>query len=251
FNLSYGDGSTVSGQQYLGRQFDGDQAVGAASTYSDSLNSADHPPDGLLGMGYQSISQYNSPPFIQTLIGQKKLTRPVFGFKLADSGSELFMGGVNTKLYTGNFTYAPVTTQAYWQVNMDSVMVKNASVIKTLSTIIDTGTTLIVGDADNVKTLFSKIPGSKDASTTVGTGFYTVPCKSVPTVKFSFGGKAYAIPPDVLNLGRVKSKSPDCVAGIVSGGSDQSFWIIGDVFLKNVYTSFDLGKNRVGFATLK
>lgn len=62
-------------------------------------------------MGYQSISQYNSPPFFQTLVAQKKTTQPVFAFKLSQTGSELFLGGVNTNLYTGVFSYAPVTTQ--------------------------------------------------------------------------------------------------------------------------------------------
>jgi hypothetical protein len=28
------------------------------------------------------------------------------------------------------------------------------------------------------------------------------------------------------------------------------FWVMGDSFLRNVYTVFDLGTNRVGFASL-
>lgn len=31
---------------------------------------------------------------------------------------------------------------------------------------------------------------------------------------------------------------------------DIDFWIVGDVFLQNVYTAWDVGSNRIGFATL-
>ena len=88
------------------------QALGAASTYSTGFALRNFPPDGLLGMGYQSISQYNSPPFFQSLVAQSRTTSPVFAFKFAATGSsELYLGGVNTNLYTGSFSYASVTTQ--------------------------------------------------------------------------------------------------------------------------------------------
>ena len=62
-----------------------------------------------MGMGFQSISVYGAPPPIQTLISQRALTFPMFGFKLASSGSELYLGGVNSKLYKGEFTWVPIT----------------------------------------------------------------------------------------------------------------------------------------------
>ena len=136
---------------------------------------------------------------------------------------------------------------------MDSVTVNSntSPAVLRVSTIIDTGTTLIIGDAANVRRLYAQIPGSKDASKTVGPGYYTVPCSSIPTVKFTFGGTSFSIPPSVFNLGRVSSKSTDCIGGIVSSGTNSNFWIVGDIFLRAVYTVFDLGNNRVGFATLR
>jgi cathepsin D len=67
--------------------------------------------DGLMGMAFQSISVFNAPPVFQTLIYEGVLTSEVFGFKLAASGSELFLGGTNSKLHTGNFTWVPLTNQ--------------------------------------------------------------------------------------------------------------------------------------------
>ena len=135
---------------------------------------------------------------------------------------------------------------------MDSVFVNSATApaLGKLSVIIDTGTTLVIGDEVNVQALYKKIPGAKLAPD-VGPGFYTFPCNSVPTIKVTFGGKSFPIAPSILNLGRVSANSASCVSGLISSGTNMDFWILGDVFMRNVYTQFDLGNNRVGFATLK
>lgn len=39
-----------------------------------------------------------------------------------------------------------------------------------------------------------------------------------------------------------------CVSGFV-GSDSYSFFILGDVFMRKYYTVFDMGNNRVGFAT--
>lgn len=64
-----------------------------------------------MGMAFQSISAYNATPVFQTMVSRGQADVPVFSFKLAASGSELYLGGANSALYTGNFTYTPVTEQ--------------------------------------------------------------------------------------------------------------------------------------------
>ena len=140
--------------------------------------------------------------------------------------------------------------QGYWQILLQKVAANGKASVTNAQAVIDTGTTLIIGDTKDVKAFYASIPGAQDASSTVGPGYYTFPCASVPTVSFTFGGKAFNIATSLFNLGRVSQGSSKCVGPVV-GSSGFSFWVVGDVFLQNVYTAFDMGNNRVGFATLK
>jgi cathepsin D len=199
-----------------------------------------------MGMGFQSISEYNAPPVFQTLVETGMTTDPVFAFKLSDSGAELTIGGTNNALYTGAFTAVPVTQEGYWQVDMDAVSVGTTKALGTTSAIIDSGTTLIVAPTADAAKLYQSVPGSASA----GDGYYTYPCKSPPSVSLTFGGKNFAISPDTFSLGEVSSSSSQCVGGIVGEDIGADSWIVGDVFMRNVYTKFDLGKSEVAFAEL-
>lgn len=255
FTLQYGDGSSVTGFQYrdvvsIAGLTATNQTLGAANQYSDGFNISSFPPDGLMGMGFQSISVYNSPPLFQTLVQNNALAQPMFAFKLAEQDSELFIGGTNTALYTGNFSYTNVTEQGYWQVNLDAVSANGTPAVNNLSAIIDSGTTLIIGDTDSVSQFYKAIPGAKDATDTVGAGFFSLPCDSIPNVSLTFGGTAFNVSSKTFNLGLTQTGSSDCVGGIVGGDVGEIGWIVGDVFMQNVYTVFDFGNTRVGFANL-
>ena len=62
-----------------------------------------------MGMGFQSISIYQASPVFQTLISEGILASPVFGFKLASSGSELSLGGVAPGYHDDDFTWIPLS----------------------------------------------------------------------------------------------------------------------------------------------
>jgi hypothetical protein len=142
FNLAYNDGTSVSGEQYSdtvtisGLTAIG-QAVGAATNYSQDFDISNFPPDGLLGMAFPNIGQYDAPPLIQSLIAQNQMDSPVFAMKLVVNDSELSVGGLESNLYTGDVTYIPIDTPGYWQVTFDALKVGETEVTGSNSCLID------------------------------------------------------------------------------------------------------------------
>ncbi|KAH7906841.1 aspartic peptidase domain-containing protein [Hygrophoropsis aurantiaca] len=201
-------------------------------------------------MGFQSASAYNASPVFQSLISQDATSEPVFAFKFARSGSELYLGGTNPDLYEGDFTYVPIATEGFWEVALDAVSANGASISTGLTSILDTGAAIIIGGTADVDKFYQAV-GGQNATATAGRGFYTYPCDSAPSPSLTYGGKLWPISAESFNLGQVSSGSADCVGGIVGVDfAESGRWIVGDVFLQNVYTAFDVGKGRVGFAEL-
>ncbi|GAA5937012.1 uncharacterized protein JCM15063_000127 [Sporobolomyces koalae] len=251
-NVQYGDGSTSSGPVYsdnvvIAGLTASKQVFGAASTLSSSFASS--PEDGLGGMAFQSISQLQTSPFFQTLVSQGKVASPVFSFKLASSGSELYLGGINSAKISSGVTYTPLTSKSYWNVQASTaVNGKTVSSLGTFAAIVDSGTTLIVAPTDFAQSFYAAVPGSA----AYGNGYYTFPCSSVPAVSFSFPGSSTAWPVSSanFNLGRVSYGSSQCVGALVGQDVGLNAVILGDSFMKNQYTVFDVGNSRVGFAKL-
>jgi cathepsin D len=142
FSLQYGDGSTVTGEEFtdtvsIAGLTATNQTLGAATQYSSGFESANFPADGLMGMGFQSISEYNAPPVFQSLVAAGQTDSPVFAMKLSASGAELTLGGTNSALFTGDITFVPVTQQGYWQTTFDALNVAGQGVVGSTPCIVD------------------------------------------------------------------------------------------------------------------
>ncbi|GAA5918810.1 hypothetical protein JCM1841_002748 [Sporobolomyces salmonicolor] len=249
FEIYYGDGSSTSGPIYtdvlqIGDFYDNNAYFSAVDQMSDSF--ASEPEDGIMGMAYASISDIQPR-------SQSQATSKPFGLRIAktaDGTSELFLGGPNPNMYSGRIEWHPVQKQAYYNITGQVYLGGNAVFNDPRSTIIDSGTTLIIAPPGDADAFWAQVPGATkwDQSD----GYYIYPCAKTPQVSFNFdGGKKWTVRAVDMNLGKTSSHSQKCVGAIagVDVGLGPSTWILGCSFLKNVYTVFDpADTNSVGFA---
>lgn len=72
----------------------------------------------------------------------------------------------------------------------------------------------------------------------------------------AFGGKSWPISARDMNLGPISTGSSVCGGGIFAfdidtgGGVGIPSWVVGDTFLKNVYSVFRFEPASIGFAEL-
>ncbi|CAE6501061.1 unnamed protein product [Rhizoctonia solani] len=254
FSISYGDGSTASGPVYTDTVSAGGLSVtnqSFSAVTSESSSFAQDPSDGIMGLAFSSISSIGAPTFIENLGSQGTVSSSVFSMYLASNNSQLYLGGTNSSLYTGDITYTGLQSRTYWLTNGTSSV--DGTEAYSGSMIIDSGTTLIVGEKRSVEAWWESVEYATRCPSFIcgASGYYLFPCSSPPNVTFGFGGASYNVSPDYFNLGSVDRFGEICVGGIVgSSGVPDNAWIVGDVFMRNVYTVFDEANSRIGFANL-
>lgn len=105
--------------------------------------------DGILGLGYDTISVNKIIPPFYNMLNQNLLDEPVFAFYLGDSNTEgddsvATFGGVDTDHFTGDLIKIPLRRKAYWEVDLDSIAFgDNVAELDKTGAILDTGTSLI------------------------------------------------------------------------------------------------------------
>jgi len=156
--------------------------------------------DGILGMGFSTISVNHLPTVFDNMVDQKAVDSPVFSFWLNrdpkdSNGGQLVLGGVDESLYTGEINYLPITREGYWQVKMDGVSVGGDDSMVCpggCEAVLDTGTSLIVGPKDQIDAI-NKAIGAKIIPIT---GQAMLDCNKLaelPTISFKFGGIDYEL----------------------------------------------------------
>lgn len=272
--IDYGSGSvqgTVAQDSVTFGSFEMSQELLAVTNVTPDL--IDDGLSGIMGLGFASISTLQTTPFWEALYNANDLFEPLFSFYLerhvnqanqvgATPGGMLTLGGTNSSLYNGSIEYLNLTgPPSYWLLTVSSITVQGKTI--TIDSpgglaAIDTGTTLIGAPSPIAASIWAQVPGSTEL-TGDWQGLYAFPCDTNVTVHISFGGTNWAISPLDMNLGTLNdtmmsnanATSQMCTGGIFDIGiGSVPAWIIGDTFLKNVYSVFRASPAAVGFAQL-
>ncbi|KFP91896.1 Gastricsin, partial [Apaloderma vittatum] len=201
--------------------------------------------DGILGMSYPGvgISGYNT--LMENMLQQDQLAEPVFSFYYSrnptyDYGGEVILGGIDPQLYYGEILWAPVVQEYYWKIDIEEFSIGPAA----------TGWGSQrwpgVGVPGEFMSAFLQALGAEEDDY----GFI-VDCSNIsimPTLYFAISGTQLSLPPSVYVL----NNNGVCTIGVettyVSSTNGQPLWILGNIFLRQYYSIFDMANNRVGFA---
>lgn len=253
WSISYGDGSSASGDVYtdvvnVGGTSVTSQAVELAKTISSEF--AQDQSDGLLGLAFSSINTVK-PNQQQTFFAnaESSLDSPLFtaNLKKGAPGSYNF-GYIDSSEYTGDITYTAVdNSQGFWGFTCSGYTVGSGSpVSESIPAIADTGTSLLLLPDDLVSAYYAQVSGSSNSQTDGG---YIFGCNTaLPDLTLQIEGYAAVVPGSYMNYAPA-SESGSCFGGLQSNsGIGQS--IFGDVFLKAQFVVFDdaAGGPQLGFA---
>lgn len=221
---------------------------GLATNVSEEFNS--YPMDGILGIGrgVKVDGSVDAPQVMDVLSSNKLIGAKLYGIHLSRNkdnlqDGELNLGEVNKDRFSGDLNWSDCVENetGFWEIRIDNAGVNGkAQGLTGRTAIIDTGTSFILMPQPDAVKLHSQIPGYKQEGET-----FSVPCDTTAIMQFSFNKQTYNISTPDWRGGKLASGL--CRSNIIGR---QTFgptqWLVGDVFLKNVYSVFDFDKKRVG-----
>jgi len=201
--------------------------------------------DGILGLGWPALSVGKVETPVAALVASGQLDKPVFGFYLGNNApGELVFGGVDSKHYTGDFTYVPLTSKTYWEIALGGVKLGGSPMSTTTKAIVDSGTSLLAGPTAEIAAIAKKL----GAKSVLGKE-WSVDCSAdIPDMAFTLGGKDYVLNKADLTLIKQGSTCIIGLMGIDIPAPHGPLWILGDVFMRKYYVEFDWGQKRLGIA---
>lgn len=200
--------------------------------------------DGILGLGFRSISVEGIPSPFELAFEQGKIKENLFAFRLPKTTEELgsiYVGEYPDNVYAGNLTWVPLNSKTYWQTELNGLRL-GSDTIKTecIRAILDTGTSLLAGPTADVRFIAKAV-----GATPLNERQYLIDCnKELPPLTFTLAGRSFTLDDYRINAGQGV-----CILGMMPiDVPSGAIWILGDVFLAKYFSVYDYTNARVGIA---
>merc|ERR1711998_139272 len=145
------------------------------------------------------------------MVAQNAVDEPVFSFSLGKADGdvgELTFGGVDKTKYTGDLTYAPLSNETYWALDLDGISSNGKAITTAKRVIVDSGTSILAGPKAEVDAFMKQI----GAHTIHGESFILCMSKhKLPNIDITMGGANFTLTPDDY----VIVDGPLCLVGIL------------------------------------
>ncbi|XP_044022002.1 pepsin A-like isoform X2 [Siniperca chuatsi] len=240
YNSGFAAGSTGYDTIKLSDLYVEHQFFGLTETEAVFMMSV--PWDGILGLAFPGMSLEGGPPIFDNMWNQGKIPQNMFSMYLSSSveGSVLILGGTDPSYYTGSIKWIPLFRATnFWNIHIQSINIDGNTVACSASceAIVDSGTSVIIGSGQDINNINGWLGASTDQY-----GDAVVSCSNtnlLPDIVFNINGYSFALPPSAY----VMKSASGCRTGFAPGP-----WILGEVFMRQFYTAFDISNNMVGFA---
>jgi len=223
------------------------------------------PFEGILGLGFPSLSFGNITPFFEHVIEQRLLKSNEFSFFLnanPEQPSAILWGGVDKSLYEGPIRMFPVVQPHYWALELLGFRIGNQSFGdgKLRRLIVDTGTTYFTAPDFMHQDVVDRIPATSCSEVERRPDKYP---PLVWTIRNSHGSTYdLEVPQQTYMLGdgdesaNVRNDEGHCKPAFMLLDVNEKYgpaMILGEVFMRSFLTVFcrgngDVKQAKIGFA---
>mmetsp|Transcript_45704 Transcript_45704/g.99208 ORF Transcript_45704/g.99208 Transcript_45704/m.99208 type:complete len:463 (-) Transcript_45704:132-1520(-) len=216
------------------------------------------PFEGLLGLGFPSMSVDGVTPFFDNIMKQKILKSNEFAFYFTEDPSDpsaMFFGGVDKRFYQGEIKMLPVVQEHYWTLNLLELRLGNTPV-----NIDKNGNKIHKVIVDSGSTLFTAPTGTYDV---LANQFDSVECSDLdqhperyPDLTYVLedsNGEPYELVVSAKEYMFDSYDGAECDLAFMELNVPDKFgpaFMLGEVFMSNFFTVFSRGDGSPGSASV-
>ncbi|KAG5196414.1 hypothetical protein MJG53_016796 [Ovis ammon polii x Ovis aries] len=242
FSIAYGSESMKGFLAYdtirIGDLASTDQQFGLSM---EEYSSQGIPFEGVLGLNYPNISFIGAIPIFDKLKNQASIFA-----SMQRKGSVVMSGGVDKAYYQGALNWVPLIQVGELRVHMDRISMKRKVIACSggCKALVDTRTSLILGPrrlVNNIQKLIGTMPRGSEHYVS----YFVV--NTLPSIIFTINGIKY---PGLVLAYILKDSRGHCSTTLKEDTVSISTetWILGDVFLRQYFSVYDQGNDRIGLA---